>query len=423
MSDTLSQSRSSGAHEDAAPGAQGSTATAAAPGSASRGSGSTALPPDAFTPPTAEDMAQGRQLFSEYVQAEHDDALACGDGPVSSLQADEAVALEWLEHRDDPAAALGRFWRALIALRGDGPPVVATYAVDSAPERARALACVLAVPDAHTVAYGAALLHDQPAPGRRGGSDDTAGIHGFFVDLDAKRFPDLATCLRYGQQRVSELGLRPTAVVASGHGYHIYFDLQTIWLFSSDADRQSAKSRQQGLAEFFAADSVIDMARAMRLPGTVNDKDPLHPVPCSVVCREPAAVYSPLDFAEAVTVGRPAHHRPPPAGTADPDELPPLPQGAEAEAIRDRVARLARVPGSLCRAVLLPQSLESRSEADYAVLCGLHALGWSDTDAVQAARLLRADCGDPGAKTGRADYWSTSMRNARRACGQEADSR
>jgi len=354
-------------------------------------------------------------------QAERENAPAWEDRPVSGLPVDDAVALEWLEHRDDPAAALGRFWRSLIALCSDGPPVVATYPVDSAQERARALARVLAVPAAHTVAYGTAFLHDQPAPGRRGSSEDTAGIHGFFVDLDAKRFPDLETCRRYGEQRVSELALRPTAVVASGHGYHLYFDLQAIWLFSSAADRHSAKLRQQGLARSFAADSVIDMARAMRLPGTVNSKDPLYPVPCRVVCREPTAVYSPLDFAEAATVGRPAHRRLPPAGTADHEELPPLPQGAEAEAIRDRVARLARVQGSLCRSVLLPNSFGSRSEADYAILCGLHSLGWSDADAVQAARLLRAACGDPGAKTVRPDYWSTSMRNARRACGQEGD--
>jgi hypothetical protein len=343
--------------------------------------------------------------------------------PSSPPQVDETAALNWLERRDYAAAELGHFWRALIALRQDAAPVVTAYAVDSAEERQQALARVLAVTDAHTIAYGTAFLRDQPAPGRRGGSDDTAGIHGLFIDLDAKRFTDLESCWQYGQRRVSELGRQPTAVVASGYGFHVYFDFNEIWLFASAEDRLAAKSRQRGLAQFFGTDSVIDTARAMRLPGTLNKKNPANPVSCVVVYRDPAAVYSPSDFAEAADVEVQTRRHLRPADSAHADELPPLLQGDEATAIRGRVMQLSRVRGPLCRAVLLPSSFGSRSEADFGVLCGLHALGWSDADAVQAARLFRADAEGAEGKVLRPGYWITSMVKARNACGGEEDSR
>lgn len=82
--------------------------------------------------------------------------------------------------------------------------------------------------------------------------------------LLAKAFPDLI----------------PSYIIHSGHGLQIYYLLDN-WLQITDDNREQVKTVLQGFsaiwreackAEGYDADSVFDLARVMRLPGTVNIK-------------------------------------------------------------------------------------------------------------------------------------------------------
>ena len=93
-----------------------------------------------------------------------------------------------------------------------------------------------------------------------------AGI--FLTDEDAHAF-------------IEGLPLAPTIVVNSGHGYHLYWCFKELWLFEDDAERQKAIALLIRWRESFkvwaekagrVVDTVGDLARVMRVPGTFNRK-------------------------------------------------------------------------------------------------------------------------------------------------------
>ncbi len=116
----------------------------------------------------------------------------------------------------------------------------------------------------------------------RGTAADVCAIPGVWLDLDVgdhgngKVYPPTrADALRL----VEEIGIRPTIVVGSGRGLHVYLLLKELWILDGEAEREKAAS----LARRFVAtaqaharrhgwvlDSVGDLARVLRVPGTVN---------------------------------------------------------------------------------------------------------------------------------------------------------
>lgn len=95
-------------------------------------------------------------------------------------------------------------------------------------------------------------------------------IYGFFIDVDAKDHPDNLD--DNGALPLPEFHLDPTAIVRSGSGgYHTY------WMFKEPVEVSKVpnyKEYQQALAVMYGGDlAVCDLARIMRLPGTVNSKN------------------------------------------------------------------------------------------------------------------------------------------------------
>ncbi len=119
------------------------------------------------------------------------------------------------------------------------------------------------------VFFGVGLTARERGRGRRPGNDEVCALAGLYLDIDK------ADC---GGQRISEV--EPTIVVNSGHGIHAYwlFDGGP-WVFRSVEDRGAAARLVTGWVRLHpAADqSVHDLARVMRLPGTINNKDQLDP--------------------------------------------------------------------------------------------------------------------------------------------------
>ena len=165
--------------------------------------------------------------------------------------------------------------------------------------------------------YSAGLLDQQdtwigaqpvkPALGdKRAKYGDVACVRVLYADFDRKDSTDEAQIDRAISQLSLILGVGPISVVDSGGGLHPRWKLEAP---IAPEDAKGALKRwgitvQRVAQEYgFKADSVFDLPRVLRLPGTVNEKyDPPRPVsiterPFATVST--AAVWSKLDHASA----------------------------------------------------------------------------------------------------------------------------
>jgi hypothetical protein len=131
-------------------------------------------------------------------------------------------------------------------------------------------------------------------PNGRGKADDAVGLRELFADLDVKPggMPDGYAANAVITDLSSMLGVAPVAVVFSGHGLQPHWAIGrgdgTDWPDSSDPrwlDAVAVLRRWGRLVAHVAelhgghVDSVYDLARILRVPGTTNRKVPTDPVP------------------------------------------------------------------------------------------------------------------------------------------------
>lgn len=123
----------------------------------------------------------------------------------------------------------------------------------------------------------------------RGTVKDVTRLAALYADLDVKpgACPDLDTARLLIDDMSDVLGMRPVAVIHSGHG------LQPIWAVERGSaaslkyphDAKHLLQRFRHAVEFVAAchgcavDPVFDLPRILRVPDTTNWKDVEHPVP------------------------------------------------------------------------------------------------------------------------------------------------
>ena len=105
------------------------------------------------------------------------------------------------------------------------------------------------------------------------------------IDTDKKKYPTI-------EQAKTFLPFEPSILVDSGGGLHSYILLNEPIKFSTDAERKSAKERNQNYIEmirenakgYTGVDGVADLARVLRLPGTYNFKNGVENAPlCKVL--------------------------------------------------------------------------------------------------------------------------------------------
>lgn len=198
----------------------------------------------------------------------------------------------------------------------------------------------------------------RPAKGR-GRTRDIAVVRSLWLDLDHCR-PDAALV------RVGEAGLPPPSlVVDSGNGTHLYWRL-AVPVTSGVARVQGVI---KGLAAQVGGDHTQDLARCLRLPGTLNRKDERCgrvPAPCTVHTarpdRYPLALFEPL----AVEVVRPEA-----VPAAGPGAVPAAGQGVSIGGLtKAQRAALGRAVGRSVAA-----EVGTRSQADFALCVWAAKLG------------------------------------------------
>lgn len=138
------------------------------------------------------------------------------------------------------------------------------------------------------VFMGAALTLKRLPPTQRPNAAHSVCIPGMWADIDINGTPDGKGGVKAGAARdlehalqIASLIAEPTIVVHSGHGIQAWWLLHSPWKFTSApeqaagatlAARWGAELRTKALATGARLDSVHDLARLMRPPGTINAK-------------------------------------------------------------------------------------------------------------------------------------------------------
>ena len=150
-------------------------------------------------------------------------------------------------------------------------------------------------------------------PRTKVGSSAPALLRALWVDLDAsvKTEEDVERALDMS-------GLpRPTMIVSSGYGFHLY------WKLTEPLPADKARPWTKGVHQALPTDSTHDPTRVMRVPGTANFKDPENPKRCYIVEHDPERVYALEQFPQAKDEQRPKpgalEEKPPPDPLSDED--------------------------------------------------------------------------------------------------------
>ena len=157
-----------------------------------------------------------------------------------------------------------------------------------------------------------------PAPGtneltktRRGQASDIGGLAGMWADIDIAHVlhkkQNLTPSTEHALEIIAPLP-EPTTIIHSGHGLQAWWLFEEPWIFEDQEVNTRARTITQwwhqeihGLfkAQGMTVDSVQNLDRILRVPGTTNNKDSKNPVPVTVY-KEGGPKYRPLDFSQMV---------------------------------------------------------------------------------------------------------------------------
>jgi hypothetical protein len=146
----------------------------------------------------------------------------------------------------------------------------------------------------HDIYVGVGLSKADHGLAHRCTSDEVTGITGMWTDLDLKSethkkplpgtIPDALTIL--------PASMPPSVLVSTGNGAHPWWLFKEPYMFDSAEDRNrvvrvSARwhtlLRLRAAAKGWAYDRLSDLARVLRIPGTLNHKDPTNPKQVTVL--------------------------------------------------------------------------------------------------------------------------------------------
>ncbi|MDT5061153.1 MAG: putative primase/helicase [Acidobacteriota bacterium] len=145
-------------------------------------------------------------------------------------------------------------------------------------DRERVTTEVLSRNGRQMVTVGPAPRVEAPQRGKAGKDQDVISTTCIWADLDFKQAEGGAIEV---VQRLRRFPLRPSIVVNSGYGRHVYFVFNRV-LRAGDLPEWDEMIK--GLRDALRGDSVINLSRVMRLPGTLNIKQEFA-VPCEI-CEE-----------------------------------------------------------------------------------------------------------------------------------------
>ena len=126
--------------------------------------------------------------------------------------------------------------------------------------------------------------------------EEVGGLAGMWADIDighpVHRKNNLPPSMEHALETMEEAHFEPTILVNSGHGLQAWWLFSRPWLFGNAEEHELGRRASQwwhhhtqGLytARGWTTDSVFNLDRIMRLPGTWNNRDPQEPKPVTVI--------------------------------------------------------------------------------------------------------------------------------------------
>lgn len=161
--------------------------------------------------------------------------------------------------------------------------------------------------------FGVGLSPQKHSIVKRCKAEDINGIMGLWADLDIadavhRKSPQLPPDEDAVMELIDSVGLKPTILIHSGHGIQAWWLFHEPWIFDNDRERVQAAKLAAGWVYTFqthaatrgwVVDPTVDLARIMRLPGTVNFKD--KPVPVRILDLSNDCRYCEDDFRERIS--------------------------------------------------------------------------------------------------------------------------
>jgi hypothetical protein len=160
---------------------------------------------------------------------------------------------------------------------------------------------------------GVGLSRQDYGPSHRCPSSQIAGLVGLWADLDLRSdaHPKSALPATIAEAlSILPRELPPSLVVATGNGAHAWWLFKETLVFDSEEDRNGAArlaTRWQTLLRLNAAsrgwalDRLSDLARVLRIPGSLNNKDPQNPKPVAIHSRTDRR-YNPSDLGDYLDI-------------------------------------------------------------------------------------------------------------------------
>lgn len=135
------------------------------------------------------------------------------------------------------------------------------------------------------VFFGVGLRNKVLPNGQRGSEKDILGITALYADIDVKGDAHAQTFLPSSVIEATDflhsLKIKPSIIVNSGNGIHSYWLLDKPSIIKNESDRKNISSIFKGFGKYvngeakkhgWKLDNVYDLARILRVPGTINHK-------------------------------------------------------------------------------------------------------------------------------------------------------
>ncbi len=129
-----------------------------------------------------------------------------------------------------------------------------------------------------------------PRLGEKGTNDAVRVVTCVWADVDFKNFGGSKEAT---MKAIQKFPLPPTVVISTGHGFQPY------WLLKEPEqldDREGFQAAVRGVQDRLHSDPVADLARVLRVPGTLNYKEKQKIVPCEIIFSDYSRRYVLSDF-------------------------------------------------------------------------------------------------------------------------------
>ena len=138
----------------------------------------------------------------------------------------------------------------------------------------------------------------------QGTKDHIKEVIAFYADVEAgqdgHKKASFYVTKEEALQAIRSFKYRPSFIIDSGHGYHCLWLFKEPYILGEDVDLEYYEAMNRGIQKALNADATSDVTRILRVPGSVNVKDPAHPVRCEMI-EDSGDRYNLEDFETYIT--------------------------------------------------------------------------------------------------------------------------